>query len=99
LRWEAAGARANLQIGKFATLIGNWAPRHDSWSNPFVNAPVPYENVTIVSDVSIAPSRDAFLARRELADRKHIWQPIIWGPSYTSGAAVFGALGAFEYAA
>src|ERR1700722_14063028 len=32
--------RFNLQIGKFATAIGNWVPRHLSWDNPFVDAPL-----------------------------------------------------------
>src|SRR6266567_1025556 len=26
--------RFALQIGKFATVIGNWVPRHLSWENP-----------------------------------------------------------------
>jgi len=94
-----ADGRLNLEVGKFATMIGSWAPRHDSWSNPFINAPLPYENVTVVSDVSVPASRGAFLARRALADRKRQWQPVIWGPSYASGAALFGALGPLEYAA
>src|SRR3954468_2632526 len=32
--------RFNLQIGQFATVVGNWVPRHLSWENPFVNAPL-----------------------------------------------------------
>src|SRR2546428_6867573 len=43
-------SRINFQIGKFATVIGNWVPRHASWQNPFINAPLPYENITPVSD-------------------------------------------------
>src|SRR5205823_5086596 len=27
----------NLQIGQFATCVGNWVSRHDSWQNPFIN--------------------------------------------------------------
>src|SRR5881398_1100666 len=44
--------RFNLQIGKFATVVGNWVPRHLSWENPFVDAPLIYENVTPISDKS-----------------------------------------------
>src|SRR5579864_3323318 len=36
--------RFNLQVGKFATVVGNWVPRHLSWDNPFINAPLVYEN-------------------------------------------------------
>src|SRR5436853_5228148 len=33
-------SRFNLQVRKFATVVGNWVPRHLSWENPFVNAPL-----------------------------------------------------------
>ena len=49
-------SRVNFQIGKFATVVGNWVPRHDSWQNPFINAPLPYENLTGIWD-SEAPER------------------------------------------
>ena len=39
-----------MQAGKFATVVGNWVPRHYSWDNPFVNAPLPYENLTGIWD-------------------------------------------------
>jgi hypothetical protein len=88
----------NLQAGKFATVIGSWVSRHDSWANPFINAPLPYENVTTVSDASAPPTPAKFLARRNLGDRKRLWLPIVWGPNYTSGAAAFGRIGCFDYA-
>ena len=100
VRWTPLDdPRVNLQFGKFATIVGNWVARHDSWRNPFVDAPLPYENVTIVSDASAPATPAEFLARRRLPDRKRLWLPIVWGPSYASGGAVFGRLGAFEYAA
>src|SRR5947209_5151178 len=37
--------RFTLQIGKFATVVGNFVPRHLSWENPFVDAPLLYETV------------------------------------------------------
>src|SRR6201987_4300162 len=42
--------RFTLQVGKFATVVGNWVPRHLSWDNPFINAPLLYENVTAIQD-------------------------------------------------
>ncbi len=91
-------ARVNVQVGKFATVVGNWVARHDSWQNPFITAPLPYENVTTISDTAAPQSADGFLARRAIPDRKREWVPVIWGPSYTSGAAVFGRLADFDYA-
>lgn len=93
-----ADARLRLQVGKFATVVGNWVPRHLSWENPFITAPLPYERVTTVSDVRAAPPAE-FLVRRRVPDSKPEWVAMIWGPSYTSGAAAFGRLGDCEYAA
>lgn len=87
----------NVQVGKFATLFGNWVARHDSWENPFVNPPLPYENITTAADRSVAPTPRAFLDRRNIPDKKHDWLPIVWGPSYAAGAAVFGRASAVEY--
>ncbi len=99
LRWTPFDdSRLNFQIGKFATCVGNWVARHDSWNNPFITAPMPYENVTTVADVNVPGSPAAFLARRDIADNKPAWLPVLWGPAYTSGASVFGSIGRFDYA-
>jgi hypothetical protein len=98
LRWTPLSSPVlNLQVGKFATLVGNWVLRHDSWQNPFVTAPLPYERVTTVSDDAAPDSPQAFLARRDLADKKRKWLPVVWGPSYASGVSLFGHSGVFEY--
>src|SRR5215472_12713679 len=94
--WE--DGRFNLQIGKFATVIGNWVPRHLSWENPFVDAPLVYENITPVSDKS-APASPLDFVRRFEASGKYEFNPVIWGPSYASGVSVSGRLGQFDYAA
>ena len=61
LRWTPFDdSRLNLQLGKFATAVGNWVPRHDSWLNPFITAPLPYENLTIVSDATYPRRRPPF---------------------------------------
>lgn len=90
--------RLNVQFGKFATVVGDWVPRHLSWDNPFINAPLPYENVTIITDQAAPPSPAAFLARRTSPDKKFIWVPMIWGPSYSTGGSVFGRVAKFDYA-
>ena len=98
LRYDPfADERLNLQVGKFATLFGNWVARHDSWENPLINAPLPYENVTIVADRSVAATPEDFLERRNVADKKQAWLPIIWGPSYAGGASIFGRASGVEY--
>ena len=88
----------DVQVGKFATVVGGWPRRHDSWHNPFINAPLPYENVTAISDDAAPPSVEAFLARKDLVDLKRRWVPIVWGPSYASGAAAFLRLAPFDFA-
>jgi len=102
LRWTPwTDGRLNLQAGKFATVVGNWVHRHDSWNNPFVTAPLAYENMTIVTDAFAPGSPAAFLARknvREAPSQKGRWLPVLWGPAYTTGASIFGSLERFDYA-
>lgn len=88
----------NIQVGKFATVYGNWVSRHDSWRNPFINPPLPYENVMTITDQSTPGGPAAFLARKNGPDKKALWLPILWGPSYASGAAIFGTVERADYA-
>src|SRR2546430_4594409 len=90
-------SRFTLQIGKFATVVGNWVARHLSWDNPFINAPLPYENVTAIEDKA-APNNYGFLNIGTPAE-KYEYHPVIWGPSYATGVSVAGALGPFGYPA
>lgn len=91
-------AWVNVQVGKFATVFGEWVNRHDSWSNPFITAPVAYENVLTITDQTVPATPAGFLARKNVADLKAAWLPVLWGPAYTSGAAVFGRVGQVDYA-
>ena len=93
--WE--DGRFTLQIGKFATVVGNWVPRHLSWENPFINAPLVYENVTAISDKAAPASPLDFITN--FRGDKYESNPVIWGPSYASGISVSGRLGQFDYAA
>ena len=100
--------RLSLQIGKFATVVGNWVPRHGSWSNPFVTAPLPYENLVGIWSTTAADSAATILrwahiqplatAEQEYEDKPER-MPVIWGPNYTSGAALEGTTGQIDYAA
>jgi predicted porin len=87
-----------VQAGKFATVVGNFVPRHHSWENPFINAPLPYERVLTISDQAAPPTPAAFLNRRNIPDRKTLWVPLVWGPSYAAGASMFGSVQRFDYA-
>lgn len=100
--------RFNLQIGKFATVVGNWVSRHGSWENPFVTAPLPYENLTGLWDAAAAHSPRTVLFWAHVSplavagapeDDKYLRIPVIWGPSYTSGVSAFGEIGQVTYAA
>jgi hypothetical protein len=88
--------RFNLQVGKFSTVIGNWIGRHLSWDNPFITAPLPYENLTAVSDVSAPIPYSYFMPG---PGSRYENNPLIWGPSYATGASVAGRVGKFDYAA
>src|SRR3984893_17839318 len=92
--WE--DGRFSLQIGKFASVVGNWIPRHLSWENPFITAPLPYENITKIEDKA-APYYGYLTGG--LTNAKYKSLPLIWGPSYASGVSVAGGLGHFDYAA
>jgi hypothetical protein len=98
----------NLQLGKFATVVGNWVTRHGAWENPFVTAPLVYENLTGMWDDVAARSSETLLGWAHVRPRarpgvpatdKRQRLPVIWGPSYTTGVAVSGQKGKFTYAA
>ncbi len=89
--------RFNVQIGRFATVVGNYVPRHESWENPFINAPLIYENITGIYDAKAPPDAKDFSAG--LVDPKYEYNPVIWGPSYATGISISGQLGKFDYAA
>ena len=96
----------NLQAGKFATVVGNWVSRHDSWDNPFINAPLPYENLTGIWDTDTPEGADELFAWAHVGEYdsgdysdKYLRLPIVWGPSYTTGFSVSGTIDKFDYAA
>ena len=93
--WE--DGRFTFQAGKFATVVGNWVPRHLSWDNPFINAPLVYENVTAIQD-KYAPFSPANFIYGPYYFAKYEFNPVIWGPSYASGFSISGKLDRFDYA-
>jgi hypothetical protein len=88
--------RLNVQAGQFATVVGNWVPRHLSWENPFVTAPLPYEHITAISDTEVPQTVSEFIGFS--AAEKYEHNPVIWGPSYATGVSVAGRYEKFDYA-
>lgn len=86
-RWSTWGDdwTASVQLGKFATPIGNFVPRHDAMNNPFLRAPIAYDHVTNVHDKVVVPGNAALINRRDSDDQVHKWVTMIWGPVYHSG--------------
>jgi len=104
LRYTPA-KNVRIQIGQFATVVGNWVQRHDTWQNPFINAPLPYENLTGIWDSAAPDEADELLEWSHVGEYnsgdysdKYLRLPIIWGPSSASGVAVSGTCGGFDYA-
>lgn len=93
--WE--DGRFTFQVGQFATVVGNWVPRHLSWDNPFINAPLVYENVTAIQD-KYAPVSPIYFIYNPYIYQKYTFNPVIWGPSYASGISVSGRVDRFDYA-
>ena len=91
-------ARLDVRAGRFATAFGAWSARHLSWDNPFVTAPLAYDDMLPLTDAAAPGSLAAFAARRNAADKTAAWVPILWGPSYATGASASGRLGDFDYA-
>ena len=103
--------RINVQIGKFATVFGTWVQRHYSWDNPFINGPFAYENTTGIWDAEAPEDVEDLLYWGHVPSReygaysgagyadKYQRLPIIWGPSYATGASLSGTIGRFDYAA
>ena len=98
--------RVSVQAGKFATIVGNWVNRHGSWDNPFLTAPLPYENLTGIWDTEAVRSTAQLLQWSHVrpglpaalvANEKNLRVPLLWGPAYATGLAVSGALGKFRY--
>lgn len=106
LRWRPSDdQRLNFQIGKFATAFGAWSPGHDFFDDPFLLAPLPYSQIIGINSRNPAANSPAAIGDRSNGSApavstlsKDQWASTIWGPSYATGASVFGASDHFDYA-
>lgn len=107
LRWQAFDdPRLHLQIGRFPTAFGASQTGHDFFENPFLLAPLPYSQIIGVNTRNPAAISAAAIEARATGAAppvsslsKENWASMIWGPSYASGASVFGSTPRFDYAA
>jgi opacity protein-like surface antigen len=106
MRWRPFDdQRLNLQIGKFPTFFGAWPAQHDFFDDPFLVAPLPYSQIIGINTRNPAAISPAAISARANGTgaafsslRKDQWGSMLWGPSYTSGAAAFGATEHLDYA-
>lgn len=95
-----------LQAGIFATPFGNFMKRHDSWQNPLIRRPLPYDHRTSLqlnfmdqfAFDDFAPMRSGFVGWRDRKESQFRGEPMIWQEVYAGGAMAFGAAGDFEWA-
>src|SRR5262249_30681900 len=84
-------------------------PRHYSWDNPFITAPLPYENLTGIWDISAPDKVETLLNWSHVPhdgvtrfgdgySDKFLRLPVIWGPSYASGVSLTGSIGKTDFA-
>ena len=106
LRWRVPGLGEHLalsaQAGVFATPFGNFIKRHDSWDNPLVRRPLPYDHrTTLMADFMDQFAFDNFPGTRMAFVR--VWrdrpeslfpgEPLVWQEVYAGGAMVNAVLG------
>ena len=99
LQYRASAAEElSLRAGKYPSVFGSWTPRSLAWDNPLITAPNAYSNLLPITHNAAPRSVAIFAARRDMAANKSTWVPIIWGPSYGTGAAALGRVNTFDYA-
>jgi len=87
-----------LELGKLATRFGAFRDEHFARDNPLITAPLIYEDVVPINDRAAPASIAAFTARRNSRDLHDAWVPIVWGPSYATGAALLARSDSLELA-
>ena len=97
--------RLNFQIGKFPTVFGSWIAQHDFFDDPFLLPPLPYSQIVGVNVRTPAATSPAAMTARSAgkapslaALSKENWASLIWGPSYATGASIFGSTEHLDYA-
>ena len=106
LRWRVNDDQSlNFQIGSFPSVFGAWSAQHGFFDDPFLLAPLPYSQIIGIhtrDPSAIFPAaisdRASGVTPSVSAMGKENWASVLWGPGYTTGAAVFGATSTLDYA-
>jgi hypothetical protein len=86
-----------IQVGRFASPFGSYAPRHLTDADPFLNAPLPYDYRTVMNRWRIAGAAAGFLRwKNNPQDVGLPGAPPVWETPYQWGALVFGRLGPLD---
>lgn len=106
LRWRVKDDPSlNFQIGSFPSVFGAWSAQHDFFDDAFLLAPLPYSQIIGIHTRDPAAVSPAAISARAGGTAppvsslgKENWASMLWGPGYSTGAAVFGATSRFDYA-
>lgn len=83
-----------LQLGRFSSPFGSYAPRHLTVNDPFLHPPLAYDYRTVMNRWRVPGSATAFLGWKDSPeDVDRPGAPPIWDVPYQWGAMVFGRLG------
>jgi len=86
-----------IQVGRFASPFGSYAPRHLTEADPFLNAPLPYDYRTVMNRWRIPGATAGFLRWKDAPEDVDLPSPPpVWETPYQWGALVFGRLGPLD---
>lgn len=86
-----------VQLGRFASPFGSYAPRHLSDVDPFLNAPLAYDYRTVMNRWRVPGGEAGFLTWKDApGDIDLPGAPPVWEVPYQWGAMAFGRLGPIE---
>ena len=97
VRAVTGAGTAGVQVGRFASPFGSYAPRHLSDVDPFLNAPLTYDYRTVMNRWRIPASTDGFQGWKDTpGDIDVPGAPPVWDTPYPWGMMVFGHVGPLD---
>mgnify|MGYP002623827555 CR=1 FL=1 len=86
-----------VQVGRFASPFGSYAPRHLTDVDPFLTAPLPYDYRTVMNRWRIPAGTAGFQGWKDTpGDLDLPGAPPVWETPYQWGAMAFGRLGPLD---
>jgi hypothetical protein len=94
LRLVGGGGTVGVEVGRFASPFGAYAPRHLSGGDPFLRPPLPYDYRTIMSYTHAPPDAAALVSWKNWPELfRAPGAPPVWDVPYQWGGMLFGRLG------